>query len=91
MINQKFIYKLSSLALSAFFIALFIYILPSLLLIIAAIILFLVISSLVMAFLIKKNIVKTSFGNVRTNNENKKNHEEIREMKDVTNSNKDIS
>ena len=88
--NQKIIYKLISLATTAFFIALFIFLLPSILIALAALIVFLVISSVVVAFLIRKNIIKTNFTYARsTYNQQKHDANQEKEMIDVTNSNKD--
>jgi len=89
MMNKTLIYKLASLTLTAFFIALFIYVLPSILIILGSIILFLIVSSIVFTFLVKKQIIKTNFVYTKTNRENTENYEEIREMKDVTKSNEE--
>lgn len=56
--------------------------------IVGSLILLIVIASFVITFLIKKNIIKTNFSYTKTTQENTQNHGQIREMKDVTNSNK---
>ncbi|MBL6665127.1 MAG: hypothetical protein ISQ34_04715 [Rickettsiales bacterium] len=87
--NQRLIYKLLSLILSAFFIALFIFLLPSILLLVGALVLFLVASSLVVAFLIKKKIIKTNVTYVRSTRRSRDQaFDEEKEMIDVTDSNK---
>ncbi len=84
--NNKIIANLISLAISIGFIALIIFLLPSLLILFGVLALLSIIAGVVMRFVMGKESFKTNFiylkrGGVAPS-------EELHEMKDVTNSNK---
>lgn len=87
MINKQVINKLFSLAGSTLCVVLFLYFLPSILMVLGYVIVFLVVTGFVITFLIKKNIIKTNFRTIRTPKNAARNQEEVPEMKDVTHSN----
>lgn len=86
MLNNKIVSSLISLGVSIGFIALIIFLLPSLLILFGALILLSIIAAVVMRLVGGRNAFKTNFiyikrGGVRP-------QEELHEMKDVTNSSK---
>jgi hypothetical protein len=86
---QKLFSKILSFAISALFLGLFIYFLPSILVIFGVIVLLLIIAGIVLRFVIKKNMLKMNF--IYTTQNSESGEEEISEMKDVTNSSKNQS
>ena len=86
---QKLLSKILSFAISALLLGLFIYFLPSILVIFGVIVLLLIIAGIVLRFVIKKNMLKMNFIYTAQNSESAE--EEISEMKDVTNSSKNQS
>jgi ABC-type transport system involved in cytochrome bd biosynthesis fused ATPase/permease subunit len=86
---QNLFLKILSFAISALLLGLFIYFLPSILVIFGVIVLLLIIAGIALRFVIKKNMLKMNFIYTAQNSESA--DEEISEMKDVTNSSKNQS
>lgn len=90
MIDKKIIPNLISFVISALVIVLFIFLLPSILILVGVLVILIIISALVFRFLIYKGKIKMNF--VYRDEDfgsEKDDAEEIHEMKDVTNSAKD--
>jgi len=86
---QNLFLKILSFAISALFLGLFIYFLPSILVIFGVIVMLLIIAGIALRFAIKKNMLKMNF--IYTAQNYGRNKEEIPRMKDVTNSSKNQS
>ena len=84
--NNKIIANLISLAISIGFIALIIFLLPSLLILFGVLVLLSIIAGIVMRFVMGKENFKTNFIYLKRGGGAPS--EELHEMKDVTNSNK---
>lgn len=88
--NQNLLSKFLSLATTALLIALFIYLLPSILVILGVIVLLVIIGIIVLRYKLKKNMTRMNFIYTAQNNRRQRDDDEIGdgEMKDVTNSSK---
>ncbi|MBP7709606.1 MAG: hypothetical protein KA100_00870 [Rickettsiales bacterium] len=86
MLNNNIVSSLISLAVSIGFIALVIFLLPSLLILFGALILLSIIAAVVMRLVGGRNAFKTNFIYIKRGGVNQS--EELYEMKDVTNSSK---
>jgi len=85
-LNNKIVSNLISLGVSIGFIALVIFLLPSLLILFGALVLLSIIAAVVMRLFGGHNAFKTNFIYIKRGGVNQ--NEELHEMKDVTNSSK---
>lgn len=90
MINKEIIPNLISAIISILVIALFIFLLPSILILLGALILLFIIAAIILRFTIGKKSKMNFIYIKRSRNEEGEVVEEIHEMKDVTNSSKSI-
>lgn len=90
MINKEIIPNLISAIISILVIALFIFLLPSILILLGVLILLFIIAAIILRFTIGKKSKMNFIYIKRSRNEEGEVVEEIHEMKDVTNSSKSI-